>query len=444
MMIKSSSDRMSPANPSIGQETVNDTTTALCRLDIERVKGSDTMSRSQNSVVATVLVAIASTATGAETPAWVNFPGQEWNTISAEQAGLDVQRFNAWVNSQKPRFGTAYGGQKPGRGGVVIARGGYLVHTWGDPRFKYQSASLGKTFTRMAVQLAVDDGLIKSPNDLVKDTWTGIGLLAEHKVMTAGQNAKVSFNHLQTMRAGFPVSNGYLWRTKDASGIVGPKIIPPWAKYSGDPDHDNYAHVAPGSKSRYSSGGYWRLSQALTAIWKKDLKDLLDERIMSKIGIPAVRWDWLTGEQVRSDIEFYPNMPGYGKYLDEPYRINGIPVRGGPGWVVMSAEDFARVGLLIATGGRWKGEQLISKLGGNRAVGGNRVDGWGVVKGKDGYFSFGKVASQFRDPTPDEMASWVAGPVKKHRKPRGHQRRKASPTFFRKAAYVASVISKPP
>ena len=109
-------------------------------------------------------------------------------------------------------------------------------------------------------------------------------------------------------------------------------------------------HVTPGSKSRYSSGGYWRLSQALTAIWKKDLKDVLDERIMSTIGIPANRWDWLTGEQVRNDIDFYPDMPGYGKYLDAPYRIDGMLVRGGPGWVVMRAEDFARVGLLIATG----------------------------------------------------------------------------------------------
>ena len=53
---------------------------------------------------------------------------------------------------------------------------------------------------------------------------------------------------------------------------------------AGDPDYDNYAHAAPGSVSRYSSGGYWRLSQALTAIWKKDLKQVLDERIPPAIG----------------------------------------------------------------------------------------------------------------------------------------------------------------
>ena len=47
-----------------------------------------------------------------------------------------------------------------------------------------------------------------------------------------------------------------------------------WAKYTGDPDHDNYAHVTPGRTSRYSSGGYWRLSQALTAVWGEDLKQV--------------------------------------------------------------------------------------------------------------------------------------------------------------------------
>ena len=116
---------------------------------------------------------------------------------------------------------------------------------------------------------------------------------------------------------------------------------------------------------------------------------------------------------MRKDIDFYPDMPGYGKYLDAPYMIEKISVRGGPGWAVMSAKDFARVGLLIATGGEWKGERLISTLGGNRGVGANTLDGWGVVKRKNGYFSFGKVATGFRDPTVDEMASWIVGPASK-------------------------------
>ena len=344
-------------------------------------------------------------------PAWVNFPDRQWQTITPKAAGLDPEKFEQWLKSQKSEFRTAYGGQKPQAGGVVITRGGYIIHTWGDPDFKYQSASLGKTFTRMALQLAVDKGLIKSQTDLVKDYWTGAGQLEGHKVMTNGYNAKVRFSHLRDMKAGFPVTNGYFWETKDGTGIIGSKEIPSWATYTANPDYDNYAHAEPGTVERYSSGGYWRLSQALTSIWNKDLKQVLDEHIMSKIGIPPQRWTWLYGQEVRENRYFYPEMPNYGGYIDRPYKINGIGVRGGPGWAVMSATDLARIGLLVATDGVWKGQRLISRLGGNRGVRSNTMQGWGVANGKDGYFSFGKVATRFNDPTPDQMASWVVGPV---------------------------------
>ena len=341
-------------------------------------------------------------------PDWVTFPGAEWKRVSPEDAGLDAAKFRAWVESRKPRFGKSHGNQKAEGGGVVITRAGYIVHVWGDPDFKYQSASLGKTFTRMLVQLSVDKGKIKSVHSLVKDSWTGADELSPpHKYMDRGFNAKVTFSHLMRMRGGFPVTNGYFWRTKDGSGRFSPRAVPKWAKYTGDPDFDNYAHVEPGKHNVYSSGGYWRLSQALTSIWERDLKDVLDEHLFGPIGIPADRWEWIYGEDIRNKKSFYPKMPGYGDYLDTPYRVKGIRVRGGPGWAVMSAGDFARVGLLIATGGVWKGKRLISQLGGNSGVGAHRVEGWGSVKGKPGYFSFGKVSAHFKDPTPEEMASWV-------------------------------------
>ncbi|MBC8229302.1 CocE/NonD family hydrolase [bacterium] len=344
-----------------------------------------------------------STAMRGDVPNWVNFPDEKWETITPKESGLDVEKFNAWVKSQSPQFGKAYGGQKPEKGGVVIARGGYIIHTWGNPNFKYQSASLGKTFTRMALQLAIDEGLVKNVDDLVMNYWIGEGQLEPHKVLNQGYHRNLTFRHLQDMVGGFPTTNGYFWRNK--------KDVPSWAKYTGDPDYDNYSHIEPGVERCYSSGGYWRLSQVLTAIWQQDLKALLDEKIMSEIGIPKNRWYWISGEDVRNDIDFYPDMSGYGDYLDPPYRINGIPVRGGGGWVVMSAKDFARLGLLIATGGIWEGECLISKIGGNVGVGANTVDGWDIVNGKDGYFSFGKVATHFNDPKPEQMASWIVGPV---------------------------------
>ena len=57
-----------------------------------------------------------------------------------------------------------------------------------------------------------------------------------------------------------------------------------WARWTGDPFYDNYSHAEPGTVAIYSSGGYWRLSQALTAVWCRDLKTVLDERLFSIIG----------------------------------------------------------------------------------------------------------------------------------------------------------------
>ena len=356
-----------------------------------------------------------------ETPAWVKFPGDRWETMTPEEAGLDVKKFRAWVENQRPEFGKEIGGQRPGGGGVVITRGGYIVQEWGDPEFKHQSASLGKTFTRMALQLAIDDGLIKSAGDPVHEYWSGRGYLASHKVLDGGHHRALTFSHLVEIKGGFPVTNGFFWKKKEGKKLFYPGT-PTWADWTGDPDYDNYAHVEPGQHEYYSSGGYWRLSQILTAIWKQDLKQVLDHRIMSKIGIPPDRWDWLTGRQVREDFDFYPDLPGYGEYLDAPYEIDGVNIRGGPGWVIMSASDLARVGLLIATGGEWKGKRLISEIGGNSAVNSYGMKGWGKVRengpfslAKNGYFSFGKVATDFREPEPELLASWVIGQVNKVR-----------------------------
>lgn len=345
-------------------------------------------------------------------PEWVSFPSEQWEWITPKKAGLDTVKFDNWVNSQNPLFGKGFAGQYPGNGGVVIARGGYIIHTWGDPNFRYQSASLGKTFTRMALQLALDEGLIHGYDDLINKYWTGEGQLEKHKVLNHGEHQYLTFRHLSEMRGGFPVTNGFYWKDKANTGEFDTGI-PDWTKWTGDPDYDNYAHVKPGKHRQYSSGGYWRLSQALTAVWNKDLKEVLDKKIMSKIGIPENRWEWISGEEVHNNIMFYPQLPGYGEFLDPPYEINGYPVRGGGGWVVMSAMDFARIGLLIATGGIWKGEQLISMIRGNVGVKANTVDGWGIIKGKEGFFSLGKVATGFQDPTEMDLASWILGPINK-------------------------------
>ena len=114
-----------------------------------------------------------------------------------------------------------------------------------------------------------------------------------------------------------------------------------------------------GPAPRTSSAGFWRLGQALTAVWGRDLMDVLQERLFDRIGIPHGRWDWLTGGRVRNQKYLYPTIPDAYTYLDPPYEIGGVPVRSAPGWVVISASDLARFGHLNATRGMWRGEQII-------------------------------------------------------------------------------------
>jgi len=203
------------------------------------------------------------------------------------------------------------------------------------------------------LQLAIDEGLIKSAQDPIYKYWTGKGLLdAQRKWLDQGHHRSLTFYHLHAMNGGFPISNGMYWSKK--------QNIPKWAKWTGNPTADNYAHVKPGTKRRYSSGGRWRLSQALTAIWKKELKDVLDEKLFRHMGIKRKAWQWVAGKELYDKRDWYPRLPGYGRFCDRPHQINGCRVQGGGGWVVMSARDLARVGLLVASRGRWNGKKLIS------------------------------------------------------------------------------------
>jgi len=289
-------------------------------------------------------------------PAWVVYPEKEWVRITPRQAGLDVDKFDE-ILAQSNAHGGGWGGIEvgPDEWGAVLCRGGYLVHAWGNPKYKCQSASLGKNVTWVLVGLAVDDGLIDG-NDPIWKTWTGEGQLSHaHKHLTEGHHRALTWRNVLEHRSGFVLESGYHWRTK----TVFHKTIPPGVKWTGDPLYDNYAHNAPGSVRRYSSGAFWRLSQALTALLDRDLKEVIDERVFRHLGIPADRWDWLPGKVVHDTPDFYPDVPNYGEYVGPPYEVNGHVVRGGPGWIVMSPEDLARFGLLIATRGVWKGKRLV-------------------------------------------------------------------------------------
>jgi CubicO group peptidase (beta-lactamase class C family) len=303
-------------------------------------------------------------------PDWIVYPDDDWVQISPGEAGLDEKRFANFLASLD--VGPAsFGGEdhSEGKWGAMLTRGGYLIHEWGNRNYAFQTASTGKAFIWTLLGFAIEDGLL-DPDEPIHHVWTGEGQLShQHKYLNHGHHKTLTWRHLIGDRfenkhyGGFPIELGNRWRHGQARAEGWPPhhSVPEWANWTGDPFHDLYSHAKPGTVGRYSSAGFWRLGQALTAAFKRDLKEVLDERLFSKIGIPADRWDWVTGRHISADKYFYPGIPDSYTYLDPPYEIGGAVVRGGPGWVIISASDLARFGHLISTRGIWNERQIIDE-----------------------------------------------------------------------------------
>jgi CubicO group peptidase (beta-lactamase class C family) len=295
------------------------------------------------------------------------YPEARWSPLSPAQAGFRHPEFGQEVARCRPTPSTFWGEQHAAEDVAgVLTRGGYLVQTWG--RWEdhcYQTASVGKAFTLALLGLA-SEKLGLDPDEPVWHTWTGSGQLSHpHKHMDNGRHHRITWRHLAAHEAGFAIESAYHWRRREIPAE-------PWiqANWTGDVLYDMCALRPPGQRY-YSSANYVRLGQALTALWEADLKQVLDRELFGRMGIAADRWRWLSLAEVRGMRGLYPAAPGYAEYADPPFEIGGHPVRGGPGWVCMTAADLARFGLLVACGGQWRGERLlggewlISKSGGN-------------------------------------------------------------------------------
>ncbi len=325
-----------------------------------------------------------------EVPDWVTFPEDDWEMITPDQAGLDPGKFSDFIASRDVK-GASFGGEDhtDDKYGAVITRGGYLVHSWGDRSYRFQTASVGKALTWIVLGLAAEEGRI-DPDKPINKTWTGEDELSHaHKHLDHGHHKSLTWRHLIGRReesahwGGFPMERGDQWMRgrQDFENVEEADLwIPAWAEWTGDAFYDLYSHVEPGTRGHYSSAGFWRLSQALTLVWDRDIKEVIQERLFDRIGIPSDRWDWMTGRDVHEDRLWYPAWPDTYTFLDPPYEVNGHPVRSGPGWVVISASDWARFGLLVATRGVWKGQQLIDPQWVRGHGGGNKSGSSGESK----------------------------------------------------------------
>ncbi len=222
--------------------------------------------------------------------------GLSWETASPQQAGMDESKL--W----QARDYALTGG-----GSGCITRGGKLVMSWGNQATRYDLKSTTKSIGVTALGLAVKDGLVNL-DDRAQKYYGDIGVTPN-----AGDPrlAEIRIWHLATHTAGF-----------DKPGGFEPLLFD------------------PGTAWAYSDGGANWLADCLTLAYRRDLKDLMFERVLAKLGITD------------SDLTWRNNAY-------RPDTVEGVKRREFGSGISANVDAMAKIGYLYLRRGKWAGVQII-------------------------------------------------------------------------------------
>jgi CubicO group peptidase (beta-lactamase class C family) len=178
------------------------------------------------------------------------------------------------------------------------------------------SFSMGKTFVSILVGIAIQEGKIKSVDQLVGD------FIPE---FSQGENAKLSIRHLLTMSSGINFDEDY----------KSPLAFPAQAYYGSELQKLLFKYKVterPGVTFKYLSGNTALLGLVVERATGKHISDYLSEKLWKPMGA---------------------RMPAYWSLdhadgLEKSYCCFNS-----------NARDFARFGQLYLDNGRWKGQQLV-------------------------------------------------------------------------------------
>ncbi|ULQ52738.1 serine hydrolase domain-containing protein [Flavihumibacter fluvii] len=215
-----------------------------------------------------------------------------------------------------------------GRSAGIIIRNGYIVAQWGDVNRVDMTFSVTKSYLSTIAGLGLDEHLISSLDDKVKDYVQDDKFYGVH-------NEKISWRHLLTQSSDW---SGCLFDFCDWADR------PP--KTGGIDEWKNRPLIEPGSQFEYNDVRVNLLAYSLLQVWRKPLPVVLKDKIMDPIQA-STTWRW------------------YG-YENSWVNIDGVmtqSVSGGGhfgGGLFINTLDQARFGLLFLRKGKWKSKQLIS------------------------------------------------------------------------------------
>jgi len=244
-----------------------------------------------------ILVAAFTTLACAAEESW---PSNEWRRATPAEADLDSAKLNTARDYALTSGGSGY-----------ITRGGKVVLSWGDTRQPYDLKSSTKSFGSIALGLAIKDRRV-SLTDQARALHPTLGTPPETNATTARLD-EITIFHLASQTAGFQKPGGYT-----------PLLF------------------RAGTMWDYSDSGPNWLAECLTLIYRRDLDEVMFERVFTPLGIQ------------RSDLVWRKNQY-------RPESINGIKRREFGAGIHANVDAMARIGLLMLRGGRWRDAQIIPR-----------------------------------------------------------------------------------
>lgn len=215
------------------------------------------------------------------------------------------------------------------RHGHVVAEGWWAPYSAERPHLLY---SLTKSFTSVAVGLAIADGLL-SLDDRVVDV-----LPDRVPADVSEQGRRITVHHLLSMTAGHPTDSlEEAWRLEPHDLVKGFLRVP-------------FTEIE-GARHTYDNATTYVLARMVERVTGRDLPGLLDERLLKPLGIDHAEWD-----RVASGASF---------------GFHGLH---------LTTEAVAAFGELLLRGGRWGDRQLVPRewveLATSRHVETTLVEGW--------------------------------------------------------------------
>ncbi|MFG2823502.1 serine hydrolase domain-containing protein [Kitasatospora sp. NPDC048365] len=182
--------------------------------------------------------------------------------------GMSSRAIAAWLDRLEERSGECHSIMVVHRG-QVVAEGWWSPYSAQRPHLLY---SLTKSFTSVAVGLAIADGLL-ALDDRVVD------VLPEHvPVDVSEQGGRITVHHLLSMTAGHPVDSlAAAWHLEPDDLVKGFLRLP-------------FA-ASEGTRHTYDNATTFLLARMVERVTGRGLPEFLDERLFEPMGIDHAEWD---------------------------------------------------------------------------------------------------------------------------------------------------------